>query len=189
MNAVLKTPSIQHVASGFDVIPLIRQLNAAPELWDQHTLRTTRYRTPHHEVSDIWVRFNGWEHFYGDPVKFTMEPHESSWYPCVAKIPAAWSLARKVMKQVKGKGLGGVLITRIPSGGEVKPHIDQGWHAEYYDKFAVQIKGNKEQSFCFEDSQLHPLPGELYTFNNSRLHWVTNPSAEERITLICCIRT
>jgi hypothetical protein len=181
--------SIRHLSSGWEVMPLIRQLDAHPELWNEHALRTTRYETPHNQVSDIWVRFNAWNKFDGDVDKFTMFPHVSIWYPCAAKIPAAWSLARKVMRHVKGKELGGVLITRIPAGGEVRPHIDQGWHAHHYEKFAVQIKGNKEQSFCFENEELHPLSGDLYTFNNSRLHWVTNHSNEERITLICCIRT
>lgn len=189
MNAVLKTPSIQHIASGFDVSPLIRQLDDSPELWNKHKLRTDRYNTPHNEVSDIWVRFNAWENFDGDAVKFTMHPHESSWYPCISKIPAAWSLARKVYRRVGGKKLGGILITRIPPGGEVKPHIDSGWHAEHYEKFAIQIKGNKDQAFCFAGESLSPLPGDLYTFNNSRLHWVRNDSDEERITLIMCIRT
>jgi len=189
MNAVLKSPSIQKLASGFHVEPLIRQLEAHPELWNEHTLRTDRYRTPHEGVSDIWVRFNAWENFDGDAVKFTMEPHESAWYPCITKIPSAWSLARKVYRHVGGKKLGGILITRIPARGEVKPHIDSGWHATHYGKFAVQIKGNGDQAFCFEDSQLHPLPGDMYEFDNSRLHWVRNDSSEERITLICCIRT
>ena len=188
MSAVMKERSINHVASGFHVEPLIRQLEAAPELWNAHTLRTERYNTPHNAVSDIWVRFNPWDNFDGDPVKFTMEPHKSEWYPCIAKIPAAWSLARKVYRLVGGKSLGGVLITRIPPHGEVKPHIDSGWHATHYEKFAVQIKGNKDQAFCFEDSTLSPLPGDLFTFDNSRLHWVTNDSDEERITLIVCIR-
>jgi hypothetical protein len=188
MNAVLKTPSIQHIASGFDVTPLIRQLEDNQELWNAHTLRTNRYGTPHSDVSDIWVRFNAWENFDGDAVKFTMEPHESIWYPCIAKIPAAWSLARKVMRFVGGKKLGGVLITKIPPGSEVKPHVDSGWHAEYYDKYAVQIKGNKDQAFCFDDAELRPESGSLYTFDNSLRHWVTNDSEEDRITMIICIR-
>jgi hypothetical protein len=188
MNAVLKTPSIQHIASGFDVTPLLRQLEAHPELWNEYTLRTDRYNTPHNEISDIWVRFNAWENFDGDAMKFTMEPHESEWYPSIAHIPAAWSLARKVMRYVGGKKLGGVLITRIPPSGEVKPHVDSGWHATYFTKYAIQVKGNKRQGFYFSDSELHPEPGDLYTFDNSFTHWVKNESDEERITLIICIR-
>lgn len=188
MSAVLQTLPIQHLASGFNVAPLIRQLDAHPELWNEHTLRTDRYQTPHSDVSDIWVRFNAWENFDGDPAKFTMEPHASAWYPCIAKIPAAWSLVRKVMRHVGAKQVGGVLITRIPPKGEVKPHIDSGWHATHYEKFAVQIKGNVDQGFYFDNGALHPLPGDLYTFDNSFCHWVKNDSDQERITLIICLR-
>ncbi len=140
MNAVLKTPSIQRIASGFDVYPLLRQLEDHPELWNQYALRQSRYGEPHKGVDDIWVRFRAWEDFDGDPVTFTTTPHTSVWYPCIAKIPAAWSLARKVYRYVGGKKLGGILITRIPPGGEVKPHTDTAWHAAHYEKFAIQIK-------------------------------------------------
>lgn len=181
--------SIEHVASGFDVGPLIQQLERNPDVWDRHTLRTQGYdTTPHKAVSDVWVRFRDWSEFDGDAASFANGEHESVWYPCVHQIPAAWSLARRVYRHVGGKQLGGVLITRIPPGGEVKPHSDHGWHAEHYEKFAVQVKGNKEQAFCFEDGELRPLPGDLYTFQNDRTHWVVNPSAEERITLIVCVR-
>lgn len=179
--------SIRKLASGFDVKPLRDQLVRHPEAWNRHTLRTETYQTPHRSVSDIWVRYNAWDNFNGDPAAFNGE-HESSWYPVVHDIPAAWSLARRVVRHVGGGRLGGVLITRIPPGGEVAPHIDRGWHAGYYEKFAVQVAGNDEQAFCFEDSQLRPEPGDLYTFDNSRLHWVTNQSDSERITLIICIR-
>lgn len=188
MNAMLKPKSIQHLDSGWDVAPLLTQLTDHPELWNEHTLRTNRYRTPHSDVSDIWVRFNAWENYNGNAVTFTMKPHVSVWYPCITKIPAAWSLTRKVMRHVGGKQLGGVLITRIPPGGSVQPHIDSGWHAENHQKFAVQIKGNADQMFYFDDATLSPLPGDLYTFDNSRLHGVMNDSDEERITLICCVR-
>jgi len=179
--------SIRLIASGLGVSGLVRQLDDHPEVWNTHTQRTTAYETPHKAVDDIWVRYNDWANFKGDRVAFN-DAHTSVWYPVVGKIPRAWSLARRVMRMVGGRQLGGVLITRIPPGGEVKPHIDTGWHAGYYEKFAVQIKGNKDQAFCFEDAHISPEPGDLYTFDNSRLHWVRNDSDEDRITLIICIR-
>jgi len=179
--------SIRHLASGYDVAPLVEQLAAHPEAWNRHTMRTDAYQTPHKAVDDIWVRYNDWANFHGDPRAFNAE-HESNWYPVVADLPAAWSLARKVMRDVGGQRLGGVLITRIPPGGRVNPHVDTGWHAGYYEKFAIQVASNESQAFCFEDAELRPLPGDLYTFDNSRLHWVTNDSDAPRITLIICIR-
>lgn len=188
MSAVLNERGISLIASGFDVAPLVKQLADHPELWNEHTLRTDRYNTPHNEVSDIWVRYNAWENYDGDPVKFTMEPHLSAWYPCITKIPSAWSLARKVMKMVGGKKLGGVLLTRIPPHGEVKAHIDSGWHASHYEKFAVHIKGNRDQVFWVGSDDLRTVQGDVFQFDNSIMHGVKNNSDEERISLICCIR-
>ena len=68
------------------------------------------------------------------------------------------------------------------------PHIDQGWHAGFYEKFALQIKGNEQQSFHVEDEMLRTQDGDLFAFDNAKTHWVLNPSAEDRITMIVCLR-
>ncbi|HSB74281.1 MAG TPA: aspartyl/asparaginyl beta-hydroxylase domain-containing protein [Terriglobales bacterium] len=182
------TASIEPVRGGFDVAPLVAEIAAHPEVWNQHKLRTESYGTPHTQVSDIWVRYNPWRNFNGDAAAFVLEPHESEWYPVAESIPAVVRLIDQVMQEVGGKELGGVLITKVPPGGEVAPHIDQGWHSRYYEKFAVQLLGNQDQVFWFEDCELRPEPGDLYTFDNSKLHAVYNRSDEDRMTLIICIR-
>lgn len=117
-------------------------------------------------------------------------PHESVWYPGADQLGGIRDVCAKVCRVVKGKALGGVLITRIPKGQDCKPHRDGGWHAEHYDlKCAIQLQGNKEQAFHFETESLSALPGDLYCFQNQFLHWVTNPSSEDRVTLIMAIRT
>lgn len=189
MNAMVQAapPPIFAIGSGFDVAPLLAQIRANPDVWNRHTLRTDAYGTPHGGVSDIWVRYNAWENFNGDVAAFN-GPHASSWYPVVRQIPAIKPLVFDVMRYVEGEQLGGVLITRIPPGGCVAPHVDHGWHAGYYAKFAVQLCGNDRQAFCFDDAQLSAKPGDLYTFDNAQRHWVTNDSDDERMTLIICIR-
>lgn len=179
---------IRHLSSGFEVDRLVSQIEAMPAVWNTHKLRTEQYGTPHTQVSDIWVRYNRWENFTGDIHNFVMTPHQSEWYGVIEYIPAVVKLVAEVFSHVEGQELGGVLITKVPPGGQVAPHIDQGWHARYYDKYAVQLKGNKDQAFCFEEMELRPLPGDLYTFDNSLLHWVINESDEDRMTLIVCIR-
>jgi hypothetical protein len=179
--------SIWPVASGFDIGPLCEQLDAHPEIWNQHRERTEQYGTPHDGVSDIWVRYNAWANYTGDWAAFN-GPHVSEWYPEIRHIPAAWSLSRRVQRLVGASELGGVLITRIPPSGEVKPHVDGGWHAAHYRKFAVQVRSAPGQAFCFDDAQLAASPGEVYGFDNSRRHWVVNPTEHERMTLIVCVR-
>ncbi len=180
-------PPILKIAEGFDVSGVVAELEASPELWNEHRERTTLYNGPHGGVSDIWVRYNDFANFDGDLAAFN-EPHESVWYPGSLKLPTVRSLVYDVMRVVEGDVLGGVLITKVPPGGRVEPHIDGGWHAGFYGKFAIQIKGNQQQAFHFEDAELRAEPGDLYTFDNSKLHWVTNDSDSDRITLIICIR-
>lgn len=181
------TESIRAVASGWDVSALQKQLSEHPELWNQHGHRTGSYG-PHSQVDDIWVRYREFSEFDGDIRKFHSEPHASVWYPCVAQIPAAWSLARKVRRLAGKNEIAGVLITRVPAGGEVKPHVDHGWHADTTEKWIVQIHGNKEQGFHFTDCELRAETGDVYTFRNDVTHWVTNPSREDRVSLIVCLR-
>ena len=171
----------------YDVSEAVSQIEAQPDIWNTHRMRTEAYGTPHNGISDIWVRYNDWSNFNGDIAAFN-GPHESSWYPVIDKIPAVRAVVCRLFKDAGGKTLGGVLITKIPPGGEVRPHIDHGWHAGHYTKYAVQLKGDKRQGFYFEDSSLSALPGESYTFDNSRLHWVKNESDADRMTLIVCIR-
>src|SRR5690348_8235569 len=106
-----RVTSIRHVASGFDVAEAVKQLDAHPEVWNLHRQRTDMYGTPHNGVSDVWVRYRPWEQYTGDWPAFHAE-HESAWYPCISKLPAVWSLTRKVKRFVGAKTLGGVLVTK-----------------------------------------------------------------------------
>jgi hypothetical protein len=167
------------------VAALVAALEDCPA-WNLHTPRRDAYA--HMAMSDIWVRFNAWKNYRGDLARFNDE-HESVWYPVSWQVPEIRLAVNDVMAQLPESELGGVLITRIPPGGEIAPHVDEGWHAEYYKaKYAVQLKGTAEQSFNFDGFSLSPLPGQVFWFDNSRQHWVDNPSEDERMTMIVCTR-
>lgn len=173
-----------------NVKQLVKELKDNPSLWNQYSLRTTAYEgNPHKRVDDIWVRYNAWENFDAEHPELFSAEHDSSWYPAYGKLPALRYHLFELMRAVQGTRLGGVLITRIPAGCSVAPHIDRGWHAGYYRKFAIQLKGGPQQLFCFEGESLEAGAGEVYEFDNSEKHWVENNSRRERITLIVCIRT
>jgi hypothetical protein len=173
--------SILKIGSNVNVMPLTLQLRRNPELWNQHNSRTVGGDTPHLEVDDIWAR-------YSPPLSDPSVPHDSVWYPAYGKLPALREIVFGVMGLVQGEKLGGVLITRIPAGHSVKPHVDEGWHANYYDKFAVQVESHQQQAFHYHDGALVTAPGDIYWFNNQDTHWVTNDSPVDRITLIICIK-
>lgn len=175
---------IRHITNGVDVAPLLWALQAHPELWNQNTARTEDPSSPHHEVSDIWVRYAPLE-IAGQP-----GPHDSVWYDSAAPIlPTVKAIVYPLMHLVQGDRLGGVLITKIPARKTCKPHHDDGWHAMYYRKMAVQIQSSPDQRFTVEEDWLEPHPGDIYEFQNQYEHWVANPTEHDRITMIVCVRT
>lgn len=150
-------------------------------LWNAFTARTQDPSSPHYGLDDIWARF-------GEPKDAeTGEAHEAKWYPS-ADVLGIKPLCSAIYERYNGIELGGVLITRIKAGKECLPHQDQGWHARHYEKFAVQITSAPNQLFCFEDEALETQPGDLFRFDNAFMHWVTNPTPYDRITLIICMR-
>lgn len=191
---------LRQLLTGIDVATVVQELEAHPELWNQHKLRTTFENTPH-QVDDIWLRYRAWSEWEdirdsqtsllqpGSRIaRFVGEEHESVWYPAIDALPSLRKCIFEIVRYFEVERLGGVLITRIPPGGEVKPHVDGGWHAGYYQKIALQLKSAPGQFFHFGDGGFECEPGTVYAFDNSFLHWVTNATEHERITCIICVR-
>jgi hypothetical protein len=179
------------IADGVDVLPLMTAIDGKPELWDAHSERKTSAGSPHSRMSDIWVRYND-KARYKDRESFNAE-HVPAWYPAWHALPGMRRIIFDLMAAVDGEMLGGVLITRIPPGGGIAPHVDTGWHVEYYDKFYVSLRSAPGAEFLCDDGgeveALNPKEGEIWRFDNRKNHWVENRSDRDRITLIVCIRT
>lgn len=174
-----------------NVTQALLQIKSNPQLWDMYTHRKERYgeANAHHSVSDIWVRYRDYAEFDGDWDKFR-GPHDPVWYPAADRLPAVKDIAFELMHWVRGERLGAVIITKIPAGGQVKPHIDRYWNAETFNtKIMVSLESHPAQALHFEEGSYSAAPGECVWFRNDVLHWVTNDSPVDRITLIVCIQT
>lgn len=150
-----------------------------------------REGSPHIEMRDIWLRYNDIKPYEesGDFTDFN-EEHDAVWYDCSKKLPQAMDPIFDVMREVQGERLGMVLITKLPPGGEIYPHVDGGWHAGYYDKYYIPILNKKGSSFYFEDGVIDsPEEGSVWWFDNSNTHWVKNNSDSWRIAMIVCVKT
>lgn len=170
--------------------PLISEIEAHPDLWDSIQFRKTAPNSPHSRMSDIWVRYNDIDAYLKNPGGRSFnDAHVPIWYPAWEKLPALRPIIFALMATVRGEMLGGVLITRIPPGEGIAPHVDTGWHVDYYDKFYLSLKSAPGADFFCEDEVLNPRVGEIYRFDNRALHWVVNNSDQDRMTLIVCIRT
>ncbi len=174
------------IADGLNVLPLQLALIRQPELFGRDNERATGY-SPHSGMSDIWVRYNDKKNLVEG--KNFSDEHDSVWYPAYTCLPEIRPIIFWLMARVEGERLGGVLITKLPPSGRIEPHIDTGWHAEYYDKYFIPIQNDPGAIFGFEDGDIKPNIGDVYWFRNDNQHWVENNSQRDRIALIVCIRS
>lgn len=178
------------IRRGVNIAPLLHRLDTRSDLWDRDGFRKNGKGSPHSRMSDIWVRYNDKRPFEesGDWSKFNDE-HDSVWYPAYYALPELKPIIFDLMYDVAGERLGGVLITRIPPGEGIAPHVDSSWHVEYYDKYYLSLKSAPGAKFFCDDEFINPHPGDIWKFDNRKEHWVSNQSMEDRITLIMCIRS
>lgn len=180
---------LAHMIRGIDITKAVMQLEAHPELWNQNRVRTASYASPHNKLSDIWLRYNDLKNFDETEPALFNEEHDSVFYPAWHVLTELHEHVFNIMRFTRSVRLGGLLITKIPPGATCEPHIDRGWHATYYSKYALQLKAAPGQAFHFEDGAFVSEPGDVFTFDNSYTHWVTNESNVDRITLIICARS
>ena len=175
------------IYDGFDVLPLQTALHEKSHLFGEHKTRQETYA--HTAMSDIWVRYNALNNLDpAKPAEFNKE-HDSVWYPAYRELPQLKPILFGTMALVEGERLGGVLITKVPPGGSIKPHTDGGWHAGYYSKFYIPIQNDEGATFEWGDGIIAPKLGEVYEFRNDVPHWVENRSKRDRIAMIVCIKT
>ncbi len=177
------------IADGVDVAPLLLALQRHPELWGRHDPRKTAPASPHGQMDDIWLRYRDYKDFDPKNREAFVSEHFPVWYPAFHSLPETRKIIFWLMARIEAVHLGGVLITRIPPKGKIEPHIDRGWHPEFYNvKLYVVLQSNP---FCVsrvENEYVAMEPGSVWFFDNLKEHEVINNGDDERITLIICMR-
>ncbi len=173
-----------------DALPLQQELKGKSHLYGRHTYRSDGPDSPHREMTDIWLRYKDVQpHIKSGDFSTFADEHDSVWYPAYYELQHSTKIIFDVMVAMKGIRLGGILITKLPAGKTIKPHVDGGWHANYYRKFYVPIENLPGAVFGFEQGDIKPELGEVYEFDNSQLHWVNNDSKGDRVAMIICLRS
>lgn len=178
------------ICDGINVEPLNFLLKQKPELWNARTLRKDDPASPHVAMSDIWVRYNDDSEAKrtGDYSKFN-EQHYPVWYPSINDLSMIKPMALGLMAKMGASHLGGILITKIPPGGVIEPHVDSNWHAKFYNcKLYIPLQSNPKCYNRCEDEIVIMDAGECWYFNNNVEHEVRNNGLDDRITLIICMR-
>lgn len=167
-----------------------RELALNPELWDQNTLRTAHENSPHAGCSDIWLRFRPPEDLTAmTPVEFANSPYEPMWWPAAEKLKATRKIIDSIAKIMDAEEVGACLLTRIPPGGQVKPHRDLNYNSQHFlNKYLIVVKSAPGQVFRHHGVDYETRTGSCWLFDNRIEHSVINQSDTDRISLIISIK-
>lgn len=172
------------IAANIDVVPLMQSIVRQPELWDQNTLRTRHPGTAHSEVSDILLWFNRLDQ---DPAAVA-DDRDVIDYPAWNLLPQARVLIFDLIRRVEGVRLGRVMITKLPAGKTITPHVDGGAPATFYSRFQIALQSLPGAVFRIGDEAVAFQTGDAWWIDNRTVHSVENHSSDDRIMLIADIR-
>lgn len=174
----------QQLAAGINVTPLLNALQRQPELWNQHPIRTKHPGTAHADVSDILVFFNDLSQIQ----EGIIDDKEVMAFPAWDRLPQLRPIIFDLMRTVEGIRLGRVIITKLPPGKEITPHVDQGAPAEYYSRFQIALQSLPGAVFNIGEESVNFRSGDVWHIDNKTIHSVVNNSADDRIVCICDIK-
>lgn len=179
----------QQLAGGVNVAPIMHALQRQPELWNANTIRTRHPGTAHSDVSDILLRFNDVSEFErtGDPTTIT-DDKECIAYPAWEKLPQVRPVIFDLMRMVEASRLGRVVITKLPAGKMITPHVDGGAPATYFERYQIALQSLPGALFNVGDETVNFRSGDVWWIDNSVTHSVVNNSTDDRVVMIVDLR-
>lgn len=171
------------IADGVNVQPVMVELFRNSDLWDENTLRTKHPGTAHSQVSDILVWFNDLK------AKDIVNDKEVIPFRAWSVLPSLRPIIFGLMNHVQAHRLGRVIITKLPPGKEITPHVDGGAPATYFQRYQLALQSQPGCLFTIDGEIKEFKTGEIWQIDNQKTHSVQNHSADDRIACIIDLRS
>lgn len=166
---------------------ILREISPLP--WEKDAIRNSP-QSPHREAEGILLRFHDIKGMTNpeEILRIMFHRREVVYFPAWYGLPSAQNLVFTLMLRLGATRLGKVMLTKLPSGGVIHPHKDEGRYAEYYSRFHVCLAGGDGNEFIIEDEIQTMRTGEIWQTANTRRHTVVNNMPTDRIHLIIDLR-
>lgn len=148
-------------------------------LWDEVTHRQDYPGSAHAHTKAIYLR---WAAEWTPASIF--ESLSAEWCDASAILTQTTAIVRAVLEAVGATELGRLLIAKLPDGGYIRPHSDEGRYAHHFDRFHVPLESAPGNRFRVDDAMVQMDVGQCWWFNHELMHSATNLSGTDRIHLI-----
>ncbi len=167
------------IRKGIDTTPFLEEIASINGAWEQATGRQDKIRVQR-EALAIPLRGLRKSAISGRPRRDVLE---SRWTSGSIAFPHA----RKFI-QSTAEGLGGLpgraKIVNLPPGKRVYPHIDRGAYYLVHARFHLVLRSTQGSVLRVDDETQRLRNGELWWFDNNKVHEAWNDGDESRIHLI-----
>ena len=109
--------------------------------------------------------------------------HESRWTSGSAAYPVARAFLVEIAEALDSE-LSRAKIVRLPAGRRVHPHVDRGEYYRLRDRYHLVLKSSAGSWLKAAEEEVRMREGELWWFDNDRMHEAFNDGEEDRIHMI-----
>jgi hypothetical protein len=161
----------------YDVSELSEIVGKFTTEWRLDTSRQNQPNSVHMNTNTYYLRSfkPGWE------------PHEKLAVFPLANSVHVLSIADKIMKDLEvvhnGKASLAMIVKLLPDS-DIIPHADESKYLGIVRRHHIPLKTNKDVMFHVDEESINMKVGECWEINNSKVHYVTNNSHEDRIHMI-----
>jgi len=163
----------------FDAEAIMREIRHI-DGWSQSP-RVTFPGSPHRDTQDIILR--GPIEPYTSDMPTLHRQLECEDY-AMSIFPDTQELVSDMFAKNKGTKLGRVILAKLPPGGVVHPHADEGPVPEKYTRFHAIIQAGPGSWFLVGDQAENMTTGQIWIANVLDKHCVVNLDDEARVHLI-----
>jgi hypothetical protein len=169
------------IKEDIDVLPILFEISnfLTKNSWSDVRARSISYhaRTNHISLRDHALNEqNNTIEYYRNSAHIITNPYNAPYFTKTFAV-------LKDFEKKFGGYLERVMIVKLDGKSEVTPHVDEGTYYIHRDRYHLVLKTDDSVNFCGDESQVYRV-GELWWFDNKKLHSVKNKSEEERIHLI-----
>lgn len=167
------------IKTGIDPQPFLDEIASVEDAWEGSTGRQDKIAVQREALA---IPLRGLrKSAIGDRKR--RDVHESRWTTGSKLYP----LARRFLKdfaEERNALLSRAKIVCLPAGRRVYPHIDRGEYYEVRDRYHLVLRSAKGSWLKSADEEVRMREGELWWFDNHKIHEAFNDGDEDRIHMI-----
>lgn len=172
-------PNFSFIRDGIDTAPFLEEIAAIDDAWSQATGRHEKIRVQR-EALAIPLRGLRKSAIAGRKRRDVLE---SRWTSGSLAFPHAREFIQSTADSLGGL-LGRAKIVNLPPGSRVYPHIDRGAYYLVHARFHLVLRSTNGSMLRAGGETRRLRAGELWWFDNNKVHEAWNDGDENRIHLI-----